>query len=76
MIDYDLHIHTAYCGHAPAAMNVPAILTRADELGLKTIAITDHVFCEDDLAKMLVEIKSLDSKPTQAYDFEIVELRQ
>ena len=52
MIDYDLHIHTAYCGHAPADMTVPTILARADELGLRTIAITDHVFCEDDLAKI------------------------
>lgn len=52
MIDYDLHIHTAYCGHAPPEMNVQAILQRSDDMGLKTIAITDHVFCEDDLAKI------------------------
>ena len=43
MIHYDLHIHTKYCGHAPG-MTVEAILTRAEELGLSTIAITDHIF--------------------------------
>jgi histidinol phosphatase-like PHP family hydrolase len=42
-IDYDLHIHTAYCGHAPE-MTVPAICARADELNLRLIAITDHIF--------------------------------
>lgn len=43
MIDYDLHIHTEYCGHAPG-MTVEAILRRAEELGLSTIAITDHIY--------------------------------
>jgi len=43
MIDYDLHIHTAYCGHAKG-MTVPTILRRAEELGLSAIAITDHIF--------------------------------
>ncbi|MHC4290750.1 MAG: PHP domain-containing protein, partial [Planctomycetota bacterium] len=42
MIDYDLHIHTEYCGHA-AGMTVAAVLRRVEELGLKTIAITDHI---------------------------------
>lgn len=49
MIDYDLHTHTYYCGHAPITMTVPNILRRADELDLSTIAITDHVFKEADL---------------------------
>ena len=49
MIDYDLHTHTYYCGHAPNSMTVANILKQADELGLSTIAITDHVFKEDDL---------------------------
>jgi histidinol phosphatase-like PHP family hydrolase len=43
MLNYDLHIHTEYCGHAPG-MTVEAICRRADELGLSTIAITDHIF--------------------------------
>jgi histidinol phosphatase-like PHP family hydrolase len=46
---YDMHIHTDYCGHA-VGMNVDAILRRADELALDTIAITDHVFRRQDLA--------------------------
>lgn len=43
MIDYDLHIHTDYCGHAPG-MTVERICRRAEELGLKAIAITDHIY--------------------------------
>jgi histidinol phosphatase-like PHP family hydrolase len=42
-IDYDVHIHTAYCGHAPE-MTVEAVCARADALGLRLIAITDHIF--------------------------------
>lgn len=48
MIPYDLHIHTQYCGHAEG-LTVPVILNRAKELGLETIAITDHVFGVEDL---------------------------
>ncbi|MFC1677212.1 PHP domain-containing protein [Planctomycetota bacterium] len=51
MIDYDMHIHTEYCGHAKP-MNIKAILARADELGLKTIAIATHVFKPLDLNVM------------------------
>jgi len=40
-IDYDFHIHTEYCGHAPT-MTIEAICRRADEAGLRMIAITDH----------------------------------
>ncbi len=43
LIDYDMHIHTAYCGHAPE-MAVEAICRQADALGLRLIAITDHIF--------------------------------
>lgn len=46
-IDYDLHIHTVYCGHAPG-MTVEAICARADALNLRLIAITDHIFEPDD----------------------------
>lgn len=47
MIDYDLHIHTEYCGHA-AGMTVEAILNQAESLGLSAIAITDHIFQASD----------------------------
>ena len=47
MIDYDLHIHTAYCGHA-APMTVKAICARAETLDLSAIAITDHIFAHKD----------------------------
>jgi HisJ family histidinol phosphate phosphatase len=43
MMRYDFHIHTEYCGHAPG-MTVEAICRRAEELGLSTIAITDHIY--------------------------------
>jgi len=42
-IDYDLHIHTIYCGHAET-MTIEAILRRADELGLDTVCIADHIY--------------------------------
>ena len=48
MINYDMHIHTEYCGHAPQ-MTIGAILTEADSLNLETIAITAHIFTPDDL---------------------------
>ncbi|MCF7954214.1 MAG: PHP domain-containing protein [Phycisphaerae bacterium] len=48
MINYDLHIHTAYCGHAPG-MSIEAIIAAAEEKQLETIAITSHIFKEDDL---------------------------
>ncbi|MHC4855378.1 MAG: PHP domain-containing protein [Planctomycetota bacterium] len=49
MIDYDLHIHTEYCGHA-TGMTVAAILERAEAMGLSSVAITDHIFSHDDHA--------------------------
>ncbi|MCE5185253.1 MAG: PHP domain-containing protein [Planctomycetaceae bacterium] len=48
MINYDLHIHTEYCGHADGMM-VERICRRAEELGLRTIAITDHIYGPDSL---------------------------
>lgn len=48
MINYDLHIHTEYCGHAPD-MTIEAIIEAAEEKQLETIAITSHIFKEDDL---------------------------
>lgn len=47
MLNYDLHIHTEYCGHAPG-MTVEAILERAEAMGLSTLAITDHIFKQAD----------------------------
>ncbi len=49
MLNYDLHIHTEYCGHAPG-MTVAAICKQADWLGLSAIAITDHIFQHSDYA--------------------------
>ena len=44
-----MHIHTEFCGHAPE-MTIPAIIARAQQLNLETIAITSHVFSPDDLS--------------------------
>lgn len=49
MVKYDLHIHVEYCGHAPD-MEVAAIIKRAEEIGLETIAFTCHIFSEKDIA--------------------------
>lgn len=51
MLNYDLHIHTEHCGHAPG-MTVEAICRRADELGLSVIAITDHIYAPSDTARI------------------------
>lgn len=51
MIDYDLHIHTEYCGHAPE-MTVQAVCRRADELHLSAIAITDHIYEPADISRI------------------------
>lgn len=48
MINYDLHIHTQYCGHAPG-MTIEAIIAAAEEKKLEVIAITSHIFNQDDL---------------------------
>lgn len=60
MLDYDLHIHTEYCGHA-GGMTIPAICKRADYLGLNAIAITDHIFKPSDrplIDKIRAEVKA------------------
>ncbi len=60
MLDYDLHIHTEYCGHA-GGMTIPAICHQADYLGLSAIAITDHIFKPSDWAfveKIRAEVKA------------------
>ncbi|MEN7973925.1 MAG: PHP domain-containing protein [Verrucomicrobiota bacterium] len=51
MFDYDFHIHTELCGHAPG-QTIGKILAKADELGLETIAITEHVSSCEDIKKV------------------------
>ncbi len=48
----DMHIHTVHCGHCTAEMTVPNIIRRAEQLGLKQIAITDHVWNDQQLAML------------------------
>lgn len=55
MINYDMHIHTEYCGHAPG-MTIGAIVEAAEKKQLETIAITAHIFTEEDLL-LLPKIK-------------------
>jgi histidinol phosphatase-like PHP family hydrolase len=55
MINYDMHIHAEYCGHAPG-MTVENIIQAAEEKQLETIAITSHIFTEDDL-KLIPKIR-------------------
>lgn len=51
MMDYDLHIHTVYCGHAKHN-TVEAICRQAEALGLSVIAITDHIYEPADREKI------------------------
>ncbi len=48
----DMHIHTVHCGHCSAEMTLPNIVHRAERLGLKQIAVTDHVWNEQQLAML------------------------
>ena len=60
MLNYDLHVHTEYCGHAPG-MTVAAICKQADTLGMSAIAITDHIFEHSDhvrIEKIRTEVKA------------------
>ena len=40
---YDYHIHTHYLGCGNQTLQIEAIVRRAEELGLRSIAITDHL---------------------------------
>lgn len=40
----DMHIHTVYSGHAAADMTLNNIVARAEQVGLKQIAVTEHVW--------------------------------
>ncbi|MFH1613593.1 MAG: PHP domain-containing protein, partial [Planctomycetota bacterium] len=63
MFDYDFHIHTELCGHAPG-QTVKTIIEKTKELGLKMIAVTEHVFGPSDLKKLDIirqEIRKHDS---------------
>jgi HisJ family histidinol phosphate phosphatase len=48
-LNYDLHIHTAYCGHAEE-MSIEAILNAADDIGLDTICIADHIYSPNEIS--------------------------
>ena len=47
MMNYDLHIHTEYCGHAEG-MTVERILRYAEKKRLKTVGISDHIYGPDE----------------------------
>lgn len=49
MINYDLHTHTQYSGHAEGT-TVEMMLRRADEIGLGCIAITEHISSPADIS--------------------------
>lgn len=59
---YDFHIHTVLCGHADERQQVPAIVARAEKMGLEAIAITEHIGQAEDMAqiqKIREELKNL-----------------
>ena len=45
----DMHLHTVHCGHAADDMTLDNIVRRAEHLGLRQIAITEHVWNEQQL---------------------------
>jgi len=48
----DMHIHTVHCGHCAAEMTLQNIVCRAEQIGLKQIAITDHVWNDQQLTML------------------------
>jgi len=65
----DYHIHTHYLGCGNATMQVEAIVRRAEELGLRSIAITDHLNTLDrlpDHQKIRDELVRIDT-PIEVY---------
>jgi HisJ family histidinol phosphate phosphatase len=61
----DYHIHTVYSGHAEALMTVRSVIERADSLGLKSIALTEHAFYDlmsrSNLEQISREIAAVDT---------------
>ncbi len=51
---YDFHIHTHHLRCANGTMQVPDILRRSAELGVETLAITDHLNAPEFLPKHLL----------------------
>lgn len=63
----DMHIHTVYCGHAAPDMTLGNIVRRAEQVGLKQIAITEHVWNNQCLAELEIlrkEFEGLESAIT------------
>ncbi len=48
----DMHIHTVHCGHCASGMTLQNIIRRAEQVGLEQIAITDHVWNDQQLAML------------------------
>ena len=57
----DMHIHTVHCGHCTKDMTLENIVHRAQNLGLEQIAVTDHVWNEQQLAMLDVLEQEFDS---------------
>ena len=65
----DFHIHTKYLGCANSTMEVPAIVRECERLGVRSLAITDHLNSLDKLDLHLPirrDIESLDTE-TEVY---------
>lgn len=56
MLNFDSHVHTAYCGHAQN-MSIPEIVNQVESLQLDNILITEHVFSDADVG-LLEKIRS------------------
>ncbi len=53
----NLHIHTTFSGCAKREMELPEILRRAKESGLKRIALTDHSPVQGSFAAQIAQLK-------------------
>jgi len=68
--EFDFHIHTRYLGCANATMEIPAIVNECRRVGVKSLAITDHLNRLEFLPKhrpILNDIRALSEPGLEVY---------
>ncbi|MBM4045835.1 MAG: PHP domain-containing protein, partial [Planctomycetes bacterium] len=65
----DYHIHTHYMKCGVAAMTIEAVYRRCEEVGLRSIAITDHLNRREQAPTHLNIRKDMAATPTKMETF-------
>lgn len=64
LLDFDAHVHTEYCGHAPG-MTIAKIIEKSNLLHIKSLLIAEHIFSPKETAlinKIKDEVSKIDSQ--------------